>query len=171
MSQPLINHNADLKKLRSEGYDVEIRSRHLLVKNIPYVNARREIKRGILVSTLTLAGDLTTTPDSHVAYFVGEHPCRSDGTEIDQIKNPGGSKELAKDLVVNHTFSARPREPYPDYYAKMTTYVAILEAQELKHKCSSLGSARKASGAWSRRMARIRCLTTWTRLLAEREST
>jgi hypothetical protein len=129
MSQPLINHNADLKKLRSEGYDVEIRSRHLLVKNIPYVNARREIKRGILVSTLTLAGDLTTTPDSHVAYFVGEHPCRSDGTEIDQIKNPGGSKELAKDLVVNHTFSARPREPYPDYYAKMTTYVAILEAQ------------------------------------------
>jgi hypothetical protein len=108
---------------------VEIRSGHLLVKDVPYVNASREVKRGVLVSTLTLAGDVTTTPDTHVAYFVGDHPCRSDGAEIDQIKNPGGGKALAADLVVNHTFSARPHDPHPNYYAKMTTYVAILEGQ------------------------------------------
>jgi hypothetical protein len=129
MSHQLISHSPDLKRLRDEGYDLAIQSGYLLVKDVPYVNARREVKRGILVSTLTLAGDDTTTPDNHVAYFVGDHPCRQDGTEIDQIKNPGGGKALAEGLVVNHTFSARPRDPYPDYYAKMTTYVAILEGQ------------------------------------------
>jgi|SRR5579863_904023 len=129
MSRRLISHSPDLKKLCDEGYDVEIRAGHLLVKDVPYVNARREVKRGILVSTLTLAGDVTTTPDNHVAYFVGDHPCRSDGTEIDQIKHPSGGKALADGLVVNHTFSARPHDPYPDYYGKMTTYVAILEGQ------------------------------------------
>lgn len=129
MSQPLISRSPDLKKLRDEGYDVEIRSGYLLVKDVPYVNARREVKRGTLVSVLTLAGDVTTTPDNHVAYFAGDHPCRSDGTEIDQIKNPGGGKELAKSVVVNHTFSAKPTEPYPDYYDKVTTYVAIIEGQ------------------------------------------
>ncbi|MGA8148276.1 MAG: ThiF family adenylyltransferase [Gallionellaceae bacterium] len=129
MSHPLISHSPDLKKLRDEGYDLEIRFGHILVKDVPYVNARREIMRGVLVSSLTLAGDITTTPDNHVVYFIGDHPCRLDGVEIDQIKNPSGGKTIAEDLVVNRTFSARPLDPYPDYFAKMTTYVAILEGQ------------------------------------------
>ena len=29
--------------------------------------------------------------------------------------------------MVNHTFSAKPIDPYSDYHAKMTKYVAILE--------------------------------------------
>ena len=129
MSHKLISHSPDLKKLRDEGYDVEIRSGYLLVKDVPYVNARREVRRGILVSTLTLAGDVTTTPDTHVAYFTGDHPCRSDGRDIDQIKNPSGGKQLAEGVVVNHTFSAKPNPPHPDYHAKMTMYVDILEGQ------------------------------------------
>lgn len=128
MSQKPISHSPDLKRLRDEGYDLEIRSGYLLVKDVPYVNSARQVKRGILVSTLTMAADVTTMPDNHVAYFVGDHPCRSDGTEIEQIKNPSGGKALAHDLVVNHTFSAKPHDPYPDYYAKVTTYVTILSS-------------------------------------------
>jgi len=56
-----------LKRLRDEGYDVEIRSNYLLIKNVPYVNSNKEIRFGILVSELTLAGDITTTPSTHVA--------------------------------------------------------------------------------------------------------
>lgn len=126
MSQKPLSHSRDLKRLRDEGYDLEIRSGYLLVKDVPYVNSRKEVKRGILVSTLTLAGNVTTIPDTHVAYFIGDHPCRSDGVEIDQIKNPGGGKTLVQGLVVNHTFSAKPSNPYPDYYAKVTKYVTIL---------------------------------------------
>lgn len=131
MSHILISHSPDLKKLRDEGYDVEVwpGSGYLLVRDVPYVNNRKEVKRGILVSTLTLAGDITTKPDTHVADFIGEHPCRSNGAEIDQIKNSSGERQLAEGLVVNHMFSAKPRDPYPDYYAKMTTYVSIIESQ------------------------------------------
>ncbi|HBN22618.1 MAG TPA: hypothetical protein DD412_05210 [Holosporales bacterium] len=131
MSHILISHSLDLKKLRDEGYDLEVwpGSGYLLVKEVPYVNNRREVRRGILVSPLTLAGDITTKPDTHVAYFIGDHPCRPNGDEIEQIKNNSSERQLAEGLVVNHMFSAKPPDPYPDYYAKMKTYASIIESQ------------------------------------------
>ena len=69
MSQQLINHNSDLKRLRDEGYDVEVKSNYLLIKQVPYVNSNKEIKLGTLVSELSVAGDLTTTPKDHTVYF------------------------------------------------------------------------------------------------------
>ena len=74
MSQRPISRSADLKKLRDEGYDLEIRSGCLLVKDVPYVNSRKEVKRGILVMKLVLADDQTGRPDTHVAYFSGSIP-------------------------------------------------------------------------------------------------
>ena len=82
MSQELISRNLDLKRLRDEGYEVEIKATYLLVHNVPYVNAQKEIKRGTLISALQLAGDQTVAPSDHVALFAGEHPCNKDGTEI-----------------------------------------------------------------------------------------
>ena len=82
MSRQLISRSWDLQKLQNEGYELEVRSGLLLVKGIPYVNSRKEVKRGTLVSKLVLAGDKTAPPDDHVAYFAGEHPCNVDGTEI-----------------------------------------------------------------------------------------
>lgn len=49
MSQQLINHSPDLKKLRDEGYDVAVQSNYLLIRRVPYVNSNREVKRGILL--------------------------------------------------------------------------------------------------------------------------
>ncbi len=128
MSQLPISRSADLKKLRDEGYDLEIQAGYLLVKDVPYVNSRKEIKRGILVAKLVLAGDETARPDDHVAYFAGEHPCREDGTEIGKIKNSSGERTLADGVVIQHSFSAKPKPSdfYEDYHAKVTTYVAIL---------------------------------------------
>ena len=83
MSQKPISRSADLTRLRNEGYDLEIRSDHLLVKDVPYVAAGRIVKRGILVMPLKLAGDVTVKPENHVAHFIGEFPCRADGTQID----------------------------------------------------------------------------------------
>lgn len=128
MSQRPINRSADLKKLRDEGYDLEIRSGCLLVKDVPYVGSRREVKRGILVMKLVLADDETARPDDHVAYFAGEHPCNEDGTEIAKIKHVSGERSVAEGLVIQHSFSAKPKpaDAYQDYYEKVTTYVAIL---------------------------------------------
>lgn len=130
MSHKLISRSRDLKRLRDEGYDIEIRSGYLLVKDVPYVNINKQVKRGMLISTLTLASDVTVRPDDHVAHFMGEYPCREDGKEIDQIKNASARRELASDVVVDHTFSAKPQPSgfYEDYYAKVTQYVTILSS-------------------------------------------
>src|ERR1039458_6235217 len=93
MSQRPISRSADLKKLRDEGYDLELRSGCLLVKDVPYVNSRKEVKLGILAVKLVLADDETCRPDDHVAYFSGDHPCDEDGTEIAKIKHASGRSE------------------------------------------------------------------------------
>ncbi len=124
MSHQLISRSPDLKRLRDEGYDVEVRSNYLLVKHVPYVNANREVQFGTLVSELTLAGDVTTAPSTHVAYFIGSHPCNPDGTLLTKIQHQSLTQALGKDLVVQHSFSAKA--PYKDYYEKMSTYVSII---------------------------------------------
>ncbi|MBS1993461.1 MAG: ThiF family adenylyltransferase [Cyanobacteria bacterium SZAS LIN-3] len=128
MSRQLINRSPDLKKLQNEGYDLEIRSGYLLVHSVPYVDSNKNVMRGTLVAKLVLAGDKTAKPDDHVAYFMGDHPCESDGNEIAEIKHQSGSRELAKDVVIQHSFSAKPKpnDVYPDYHAKMSTYAALL---------------------------------------------
>ena len=129
MSHQLISRNPDLKRLRDEGYDIEVISRkYLLIKNVPYVNVSKEIKRGTVVSELALAGDDTIQPNTHVAYFIGEHPCNADGSIIEQIKHQSGKNQLDKDLTIDHSFSAKPKpqDVYKDYHHKMETYVAII---------------------------------------------
>lgn len=129
MSQPLINRSPDLKKLQDEGYEVEVRSGHLLIKNVPYLNSKKEVKRGTLVSTLTLAGDKTTSPDDHQAHFLGDVPCHADGTPNGKILNQSGRRSLGPGIEIDHSFSAKPKKNggrYADYYEKMTTYAAIL---------------------------------------------
>src|SRR5438270_1704472 len=109
MSYKLINRSPDLKRLRDEGYDLAIRSGFLLVRDIPYLNSAKEVKRGTLVTKLILAGDVTERPDDHVAYFEGEYPCREDGSEIEQIRNNSSRRELADGVFIDHTFSAKPK--------------------------------------------------------------
>jgi hypothetical protein len=129
MSQQPISRSADLRKLRDEGYDLEISaSGYLLVKDVPYVNSRREVKRGILVMKLVLANDETAAPDDHVAYFSGEHPCNEDGTEIVKIKHSSAAQSFGEGVAIQHSFSAKPKphNAYVDYYDKVSTYVSII---------------------------------------------
>ena len=126
MSHSLIDRSADLKRLEDEGYEVEVRSGHLLLSHVPYVTEAGVIKYGTLVSELSLAGDATTRPSTHVVMFAGEMPCDQRGHPLTQIRHSSGCRELAEGLVVDHSFSSKPPEGYPDYYRKMTTYEAII---------------------------------------------
>ena len=94
MSQQLINRSSDLSQLRDDGFNIEVRGNHLLVNDVPYLNSQREVRYGTLISELTLAGDVTTTPGTHVAFFVGEHPCNKDGTEMQKIKHQSKNTAL-----------------------------------------------------------------------------
>src|SRR5436305_566256 len=108
MSQKLVNRNWGLSQLRAEGYDVEVKlPAHLLVKDVPYVNAKKEVKRGILVFELgEVAGDVLVPPKTHVAFFVGECPCDAGGFPI-----PGVSpvnQVVDKELTLNYQISRKP---------------------------------------------------------------
>ena len=72
MSHELISRSADLRQLQDEGYEVEVRSNHLLIHSVPYLNSRGVVGRGTLVSDLTLAGDVTTTPYKQIIIAMGE---------------------------------------------------------------------------------------------------
>lgn len=127
MSQRPIVRSPDLKRLRDEGYHVEVRHGHLLVHDVPYVDSNRQVQRGTLVSVLDLAGDRTVPPKSHVAYFVGGQPCHRNGAEIEGIKNSAGQRELAPGIAVDRMFSNKPASGrYVDYYEKVTSYVTHL---------------------------------------------
>lgn len=128
MSHKLINHSPDLKRLRDEGYEIEITSGYLVVSHVPYLNREKQVYYGVLISELTLAGEKTTTPDTHVIHFIGEYPCDKNGVEIPQIKNQSQTKSIAEGIVINHMFSNKPKSGYSDYYEKIVRYIEVISA-------------------------------------------
>ncbi len=126
MSQQLIDRNPDLKRLRDEGYTVEVRGSHLILHRIPYVTESGSVELGQLVSPLHMAGDTVLAPDNHVAHFAGGQPCHKDGRPIQQIIHAVGTHALDQDLIVDRSFSNKPPEGYRDYHHKMSTYADII---------------------------------------------
>jgi len=126
MSQKPISLSPDLKRLRDEGYFIQIVGGFLVMREVPYVNAAKQVHRGTLISSLTMAGDVTRTPDTHVVYLDGDFPCTADGQPIHQIAHQSGTISLGNGMTAKHSFSSKPATGYTDYYHKMTTYAALL---------------------------------------------
>lgn len=128
MPQQLINHSLDLKRLRDEGYEIEVRGGHLLVHHIPYVGSNKSIQYGILVSTLTLKNEtMTGVPDTHVIHFIGENPCNIDGTVITAIQYDNSVKSFGN-ITTSRSFSNKPLQGYPNYYEKVKRYADVISA-------------------------------------------
>lgn len=126
MSRELFNLNPDLKHLRDEGYFAQIQGGLLLVREVPYVDSNRTVRRGTLVSSLNMAGNKTQKPETHQVWFDGEFPCFANGTPIKAIANQTGNFPLANGMTAKHHFSSKPDGGYTDYYHKMTTYAGVI---------------------------------------------
>lgn len=127
MSQQLINHSPDLKRLRDEGYEIEVSGGYLLIHHIPYVDHNKDIQYGTLVSTLTLSNDTSTAvPDTHVIYFMGNNPCDINGSIITAIQHTNGDTVFSDKITVNRSFSNKPPQGYPNYYEKVKRYGDII---------------------------------------------
>lgn len=131
MSRQLADRSPDLRRLQDEGYDIEIRSNFLLVR-VPYATASRAVALGTLVSELTLAGDRTAAPSTHVVSFVGstdgDVPHDNHGNALNDLINQRGHIDLGGGLTASCTFSHKPNPTYADYYEKMSTYANMLAA-------------------------------------------
>ena len=129
MSHKLIDHSADLKSLRDEGYEIEILNGFLLIHHIPYVNSIQKICYGTLACQLNLiSNDKTAKPSSHVIYFQGEHPCNKNGNIIQSIQHASSNQVLFNNFIVNHSFSNKPANGYNDYYELVKRYCDIISA-------------------------------------------
>jgi hypothetical protein len=130
MSQQLIARSPDLRQLRDEGYDIVIVGGYLHVRDVPYVNSAATVQRGVLVSQLDLSGDKTTKPSTHVAYWVGEHPCYADGRKITAIEHSPSAQDFGNGVRADFSFSAKA--DYRDYHHKMTTYIGRIAGEATK---------------------------------------
>lgn len=129
MQQQQINRSPDLKRLRDEGFEIEVKGGYLIVHHIPYVNSKKEVKFGKLISTLSLNNDVTIKPDNHVISFMGEYPCNNDGSIITAIQHSGQQNQALFDgIIINFSFSNKPPSGYNNYYDKVTRYAEIISA-------------------------------------------
>lgn len=116
--------------MQNDGYDVDIIDGKLVVRHVPYVNEKREVVYGILVSDLDLVGDATTRPKSHVVNWMGDYPCFKDGRKMESLVHSQNKTTVGKEIVTSYRFSQKPPSGYyDDYYSKMSAYIRILESE------------------------------------------
>jgi hypothetical protein len=125
MSQKLFDRNDDLRRLREDGYAVQTRG-GFLVMRVPYVAKNSDVRLGSLISSLTLAGDVTQRPDNHVVHWNGDYPCSAEGNPIEALRHQEAAFDLGNGLTAKFAFSCKPPEGYADYHAKMTTYAGVI---------------------------------------------
>lgn len=126
MSHALFSLNPDLARLQADGYFVRIEGNLLVMREVPYVDAQRQVRTGTLVSDLNLAGDRTCKPENHVIHWDGDFPCEADGRPLQAISHQSVNTDLGFGLTARHSFSNKPPEGYTDYHHKMSTYATIL---------------------------------------------
>jgi molybdopterin/thiamine biosynthesis adenylyltransferase len=120
-----------ISPLIEQGYEVAIRNGHLLVLNVPYVDAVQKVRRGILVCNLGSTFSPLGAPPHHQAWFVGEIPCYASGRPMEALINQRGPIHLWNDFTACAYFSNKPEgtTQFMTYADKMLHYIGLIEAQ------------------------------------------
>ncbi|TCP65353.1 ThiF family adenylyltransferase [Sphingomonas sp. PP-CE-1G-424] len=127
MSHQPIRASADLSRLANEGFDLAIETGHLVVRGVPFVDSDGVIRHGTVLTVLSLAGDRTIRPQSHVAYFGGGTPHDNRGQPL-RMLHTRQARHFGDDMTIDHMMSSQPvTGNYPDYHALITTYIAEIE--------------------------------------------
>lgn len=101
----------------------------LILRDVPYLDAERRVRRGTLACPLALNGDIAIRPPDHVVRWVGEYPYDASGGRMSQLVANEISEEVSPGLRAKFNFSQKPPNGYDNYYEKLTRYVEILESQ------------------------------------------
>ena len=131
MWERVISLNPDLKRLRDEGYELEVRAGYAIVHNVPYLDKHSNVQRGVLVSDLELNGDLVKYRKNackHIIYFQGTMPHRKNGEPLNGVLL-GQDKRTLAEIPTDMSFSNKPDDDYNNYYEKFTRYIQILSSE------------------------------------------
>jgi len=126
-----------LRRLVEKGYAVAIDGGYLVIRDIPYLDAQRELQWGAFVAKLEFVDKLTVKQDDHQIWFAGSIPHGLDGKPISNLA--GGPTMLAlgeasKDVVVQRRFSNKPQPTgkFADFNEKIESYATIISGPAME---------------------------------------
>jgi Domain of unknown function (DUF6791)/ThiF family len=123
----LASHNDDIKRLLDKGFALRIDNNHLVVRDIPYLDADGALCWGALVAKLVFVDKVRVNQDRHVVYFAGSMPHGLDGKQIPNLGQCGVAIRLEKpDVKVSFQFSNKPTGGFANHFDKIEHYVALI---------------------------------------------
>ena len=150
----LVSHNEDLARLVDKGYAVALDvSNHLVVRDIPYLDAEGALQWGAVVAKLVFIDQDHVTQDDHQVYFAGSAPHELTGNPIANLSGGPISIQLSDacaDVQVERSFSNKPIEAgaFADFFAKIESYVTIISGPAMnRHGVSPLTFRSVTDGA------------------------
>lgn len=129
MLQTLVSHNDDIRRLVEKGYAVAFdRTNHLVVRDVPYLDAQGSLKVGAFVTKLEFVDQQRVKQQDHQVFFAGAIPYGLDGKPVPNLAGGPCSVALgneSEDVVVERSFSNKPRKTgaYKDFFEKIESYV------------------------------------------------
>ncbi len=157
MFQKLVSHNPDIAKLVNKGYSLAFHvSNHMVIRDIPYLDTNGSLHWGAIVTNLEFIDQNRVKPMNHEIFFAGDHPYQLDGTAIGNLGGGAVSITLPgktfEDITVERSFSNKPKpngvfQDFPDFYAKIESYVAIISGPAIeRHGVTPLSGQSVADG-------------------------
>jgi len=123
----LANHNNDIGRLLDKGYALRIDQGYLVVCDIPYLDDQRALQWGAIVAKLVFIDKVCVKQHDHQVYFAGSAPYGLDGKPIPNLGGGPKSITLSKtDVVVQRSFSNKPKEGFADFFDKIEHYVRVI---------------------------------------------
>ena len=131
MFQKLVSQNEDLRQLVEKGYAIAFDGAHLIVRDIPYLDAAGALRWAAFVAKLVFVDEVRVAQDDHQIYFSGDVPHNLDGTPVQNLAGGPHTIALSKnseDVVVQRSFSNKPRSTgkFENFFDKVESYVALI---------------------------------------------
>ena len=132
----LVSHNEDLRRMMEKGYAFSIDGGYLIIRDVPYLDAQKQLQLGAFVAKLEFVDKLTVKQDDHQIWFAGSVPYGLDGKPIPNLG--GGPTTLAlgensKDIVVQRRFSNKPPSgKFTDFSHKIDSYLTIISGPAME---------------------------------------
>lgn len=138
MFRNLVSHNEDLERLVKKGYAAAFdATNHLVVRDIPYLDAAGELQSGAFVTKLVFVDLEHVTQADHQVFFAGSIPHGLDGRPIPNLAGGPVNLQLSgrsRDVVVERSFSNKPRaeQKYRDFFHKIDSYTKIISGPAIE---------------------------------------
>ncbi len=123
----LASHNDDLHRLLEKGYALRLDSAHLVVRDIPYLDAEGALKWGAFATVLVFKDKDHVQQQDHQIFFAGSVPHGLNGQPIANLAGGPVSIPLVKtDVVIERSFSNKPPAGFADFFEKIEHYKNVI---------------------------------------------